>query len=99
MIKTKVVNWNEATLDTIRVTHSGPPMVARALSILHTCIYNAWVAYDPVATGTRRGNNLRRPSAEHILANKEKAVSHGAYRALVDLYPSEDARFAGLLAA
>jgi hypothetical protein len=32
---------------------------------------------------------LRRPPGEHTRANKERAVSVAAYRALVDLFPSE----------
>lgn len=41
MSETNVVRWNEAALEAIRSTHPGPPMVARALAILHTCIYDA----------------------------------------------------------
>jgi len=49
---TTVVQWNNVALQAIRDTHPGPPMAARALAILHTCLYDAWVAYDPVAIGT-----------------------------------------------
>lgn len=35
-------------------------MVARALAIVHTCIYDAWVAYEDVAVGTRLGGLLWR---------------------------------------
>jgi hypothetical protein len=27
----------------------GPPMIARALAIVHTCMYDAWAAYDAKA--------------------------------------------------
>jgi hypothetical protein len=64
---------------------------------LHTCIYDAWAAYDPQAVGTRFGNLLRRPAAEHTTANKEEAISYAAYRALVDLFPTEVATFTGLM--
>lgn len=97
MSLTKVVQWNEAALDAIRITHPGPPMVARALGILHTCIYDAWAAYDSQAVGTRLGGTLRRPAAERTLDNKNKAISYAARAALIDLYPSEAARFNGLL--
>jgi hypothetical protein len=72
-------------------------MVARALAILHTCIYDAWAAYDPVAMGTRLGDDLRQPASERTLANKTKAISFAAYRALSDLFPAEIALFTQLL--
>ncbi len=99
MSKTNVVRWNEAALEAIRITHPGPPQVARALAILHTCIYDAWSAYDPAAVGTRFGGALRRPTAERTLQNKNEAISYAARAALVDLYPTEGARFNNLLSA
>ncbi|MGH2346957.1 MAG: DUF6851 domain-containing protein, partial [Chloroflexota bacterium] len=94
---TAVVLWNSAALQAVRVTHPGPPIVARALAILHTCIYDAWACYDPVAAGTRLGVAMRRPPGEQTLANKQRAISYAAYRALVDLFPSEIASFVGLM--
>jgi hypothetical protein len=60
---------------------------------LLSCIYDAWVAYDPFAVGTRLGSSLRRPAAERTLANKNEAISYAAYRALVDLFPTDVALF------
>lgn len=62
-------------------------MVARALAVGHTCIYDAWAVYDQKAVGTRLGGSLRRPPAEHTLANQKQAISFAAYRAAVDLFP------------
>jgi hypothetical protein len=62
-------------------------MVARALAIAHTCIYDAWAAYDNKAVGTRLGGSLRRPAKERTFANTNQAVSFAAYRAAVDLFP------------
>jgi len=90
---TVIVKWNEAALQAIRETHPGPPMVARMLAITHTCMYDAWSAYDATAVGTRLGGSLRQPTSERSLANKNKAVSFAAYRALVDLFPTEQAKF------
>jgi hypothetical protein len=95
---THVVKWNEQALQAIRTTRPGPPMTARALAILHTCIYDAWAAYDSQAVGTRLRGTLRRPAAERTLDNKNKAISYAARAALVDLYPTEAARFNNLLA-
>ncbi len=92
-----VIQWNNAALQAIRDTKPGPPMTARALAIVHTCMYDAWAAYDPTANGTRYGGALRRPAEERLPGRKSKAVSFAAYRALVDLYPSDKALFDQLM--
>jgi len=84
-----VLRWNQAALSAIRASRAAPPVAARALAITHTCMFDAWAAYDAVAVGTRLGAGLRRPPGERTEANKEKAVSFAAYRALVDLFPGQ----------
>jgi len=83
------IQWDNALLQAIRVTKPGPPIVARALAIVHTAMYDAWAAYDDRAVGTRLGASLRRPSSERTLASKNEAVSFAAYGALVDLFPTQ----------
>jgi hypothetical protein len=83
------IRWNQAALESIRTTATTPPVAARALAIMHTCMFDAWAAYDDSAVGTRLGDSLRRPQAERTEANKEKAVSFAAYLALVDLFPGQ----------
>jgi len=61
---TLVVKWNDVLLQSVRLSKLGPPMVARAIGIVHTCGFDAWAAYDDVAVGTRLGSSLRRPAAE-----------------------------------
>ena len=85
------VQWNEALLQAVRESKLGPPMVARALAVAHTCAYDAWAAYDRTAVGTRRGGTLRRPARERRYENKVEAVSYAAYRAGVDLFPGSRA--------
>jgi hypothetical protein len=82
-----VLLWNEAFLQGVRESKLGPPMVARALAIAHTCIYDAWAAYDHKAVGTRLGGTLRQAPPERTLANRKQAISFAAYRAAVDLFP------------
>jgi Domain of unknown function (DUF6851) len=82
-----VLRWNDALLQGIRDSRLGPPMVARALAISNTCMYDAWAAYDSKAKGTRLNGSLRRPASERTDANKQKAISFAAYRAAVDLLP------------
>jgi len=84
-----VVQWNNAALQGVRDSKLGPPMVARALFIVHNCIYDAWAAYDKSAVGTVFGASLRRPKPERTLANKNQAISFAAYRAAVDLFPGD----------
>lgn len=94
---TLVVRWNEAFLQGVRGSKLGPPMVARALAIAHTCIYDAWAAYDDRALGTRLGALLRRPPAERTRANVEQAISFAAYRAAADLFPASESSLFDLL--
>jgi hypothetical protein len=86
-----VMQWNNAALQAVRNTRMGPPMVARALAVTHTCMYDAWAAYDAIAAGTRYGRSLRRPARERTVANEERAISYAAYRALADLFPTQRA--------
>jgi hypothetical protein len=65
-----VIQWNEALLQAVRESKLGPPMVARALAVGHTCMYDAWAAYDRVALGTRFAGALRHPPAKRTLRNK-----------------------------
>src|SRR5207302_10761749 len=71
----------------------GPPAVARAIAVVHTCMYDAWAAYDARALGTEFGQSLRRPKWERTLANKQIAISYAAYRALADLFPNATAPY------
>lgn len=88
-----VSDWNKVALAEVRInSRVGPPIMARALAIAHTCIYDAWAAYDVRAVGTVLGGSLRRPVEERTDANKAEAVSFAAYRCLVNLFPAGEAR-------
>ena len=50
-----VLRWNGALLQAVRTVRSSPVVTARALAITHTCMYDAWAAYDRHADGTGRG--------------------------------------------
>lgn len=82
-----VVRWNSAAMQSVRDAKLGGPMAARALAIMHTCMYDAWTAYDERAVGTQLRDALRRPANERTLANKERAISYATYWALVDILP------------
>ncbi|HEX6468211.1 MAG TPA: hypothetical protein VF069_03875 [Streptosporangiaceae bacterium] len=93
-----VIVWNQAGLDAIINSRLGPPMVARALAVLHTCVYDAWAAYDRRAAGTEFGTWLRQPPRERTLRNKDLAISYAAYTAAVDIWPALTSRFDAVMA-
>src|SRR5947208_16767939 len=52
---TVVSDWNTSALAEVRLSRSlrnGPPIVARALAIAHTCMHDASAAFDDIAVGT-----------------------------------------------
>lgn len=87
-------DWLDVALEATAREHerNGPrPTVgSRMLGVFVTCMYDAWAAYDPKAVGTRLGDTLRRPVAEHTVANKAVAVGYAATRALLDLFPEDE---------
>jgi hypothetical protein len=94
-----VLRWDEATLAAIRAVKPGPTVVARALAVVHTAMYDAWAPYDPVAVGTRLGGSLRRPAEERTAEFKSKAISYAAYRANFDLFPTRAADLTAFMVA
>lgn len=88
-----VIGWTQAALQAVRAVKPGPPMTARSLAVMHTCMYNAWCAYDARALPTRPEQPGRRPPAERTAANKSMAMSFAAWTALVDQFPSEKGAF------
>ena len=88
---TVVVVWNEAALEEVRRGRMGPPAVARALAVAHTCMYDAWAPYDGRAIAST-ATTPRRPSAQRNDTHKATAISFAAYRCLVNLFPAGAAR-------
>lgn len=90
-----VLRWSTATLDAVRLSGLPPPAVARALAIVHTSMYDAWAAYDPVATGVHY-----RAKAAVVVSDegRQRAVSYAAYLALDDLFPAQHAIFDQVMA-
>jgi len=50
--QTPVVTWDTTVLQATANVQMGPTAAARALAIVHTCMYDAWTTYDPVAVPT-----------------------------------------------
>ena len=72
-----------------------PTILSRDMAVALTAMYDAWAAYDEKAVGTQLGGELRRPSRERTLANKEKAIAYATYRALLASYPQSASWLAG----
>jgi hypothetical protein len=92
-----VIQWNEAILQSIRDIHPPPTVAARAIAIVHTCMFDAWAAYDEKARATVLGKRLRRPAVERTDANRGKAISIAAYACATDLFPSQRSQYQELL--
>jgi len=71
-----VLQWNAAALQAVRDSTLGPPMVARAFAVMHTCMYDAWAAYDRVAVGTRYGASfVVLPASGRCATSSRRSVS------------------------
>jgi hypothetical protein len=93
-----VSGWTNVALQAVRTAKPGPPMAARSLAVLASCMYNAWCPYDALAQPTMPGL-ARRPLAERSADNKAMAISYAAHAALVDQFPTEKAAFDAYLAS
>ncbi|MEM7076686.1 MAG: DUF6851 domain-containing protein [Pseudomonadota bacterium] len=75
----------QAVIET--ATPVGPTVAARAYSMLHTAMYDAWSAYDATATYVSldaEGDNVETTGTD---ADKEKAMSFAAITVLRALFP------------
>ena len=82
------VYWDNVALANIQETNAEPTIAARMIAIMHTAMYDAWTAYDPIAVPSRANGILKRPPEETTDANKIEAISFAAHKALVNLLPS-----------
>ena len=92
--ETPVAVWNRAAVDAVGATRTNDLVTSRALAVVHRAMFDAWSVYDATAVGVRLDTAaLRRPGAERTDANKTIAIAYAAYGTLVDLFPTERARF------
>jgi hypothetical protein len=93
-----LAHWDHAALQGVRDAKLGAPMVARGLAIVHACMYDAWAADDERAIGTQLRGALKRAASDRTPANKEKAISYAAFRALENVLPVDtDSLYAPLM--
>ncbi|HUG94028.1 MAG TPA: vanadium-dependent haloperoxidase, partial [Planctomycetaceae bacterium] len=94
-----VLQWNTELLEAVGRVRMAPMVTARALAVTHTCMFDAWAAYDAIADGVYWTRDLRQPPAEHTESARAEAVSFAAHLALSDLFPSQTSVFDALLSS
>src|SRR5215467_7207883 len=90
-----VIQWNNAVLQAIRNVNPGPTIAARALAITHTCMYDAWTAYDGTAVPTQSNGIPKKSLATP--SDMPTPISYAAYQALMDLFPTQATLFNSLM--
>ena len=81
--RTVAREWNEAALAAIRVDFPAPTVHARNLFHLSVALWDAWAAYDDVATAHLVEESA---TADDVIAAREEAMSYAAYGVLVERY-------------
>jgi membrane-associated phospholipid phosphatase len=93
-----IVRWNQALLTGIKDARLSPPVVSHILATVHTCMYDAWSAYDAHAYGVRfnpKGRD-RQPATERPAAQQEQAVHRAALLCASALLPKASPSFVAL---
>ncbi len=88
-----VSEWNEVLLDAVRIDKTAPPKASRAMAIVHVSAFDALIGI--VGGFTPYHSTDPAPAG----ASPEAAVAAAAHRALVALYPAQQATFDAALAA
>ena len=75
--------WNEAALDAVRRDLPNPTVHARNLFHLSVAMWDAWAAYDEMATGYLLDETA---VADDVDEARDEAISYAAYRVLEERY-------------
>lgn len=84
---TVVVDWDRAAIEVALQVAPDPTNSTHLLAAVHSCMYEAWAAYDPVAMGLVTGNSLDGLGGAPTDANKAESISHAAYTTFDTLFP------------
>ncbi|MFK3740474.1 DUF6851 domain-containing protein [Massilia sp. TN1-12] len=88
-----VAEWNTAALEAAHAAGMDAAQAAHTLAALHTCMYNAWAAYDDEARQTVHGVGIRLPRGERDAASQAAAMQHAARVLLGARLPFQAALF------
>jgi len=78
--------WDDATLDAIRIDLPRPPVHARNLWHLSIAMYDAWAVYNATSAGYLTTEKRRGLSAAEAARSRDEAISFAAYRVLGNRY-------------
>ena len=84
------VLWDQIAQVLIAEDEIGPTYASRVFSILHTAIYDAFAAYDPIATRVSidlLGDNFEFAGNGKKENDLEAAMHYAAYEVLLNLFP------------
>jgi len=90
MCQNVAVIWAEENLRIIQAVFPllAPLNVARVLYIVDSCMWDSLAPFTPTWNSTMANGISRRPSTEFTDANRNMAVSYGAYRAIKHIFSS-----------
>lgn len=92
-----VTEWNPIVIEATIKDTPQPTIGTRTMMIVFTSAYEAWQAYDPVAVGWIVGSALDGTGGDPTLENKNEAISHAIYTALLEVAPSNKSEFDALM--
>ena len=82
-----MTEWLDQALPYAQEVAWEPTVGSRFFATLHTAMYDAWTAYDPMAVGVVSGTTLKGQGGPSNEANKREAISHAAFTVLRTLAP------------
>jgi membrane-associated phospholipid phosphatase len=82
-----VTEWLDESVPAANEVAWEPTVGARFLALVHTAMYDAWAAYDPVAVGVQTGRRLKALAGPPTVVNKRESISYAAYEVLKALAP------------
>lgn len=82
-----------ATANDTEIFKPRPTITSRYLGLIFTSIFDAWSRYDENAIPVYLIDIERRPVNEHLLKNKEIAISYAAFGAMKEYYYSDTEMF------
>jgi len=84
--KPLALQWNQLTLDAIKITNTSPPIAARALAMVHTAMYDGWSVYNKCAFSATTSRYIKRYDENCSEKEMEKTISYAAYGVLTHLF-------------
>jgi hypothetical protein len=87
----------DATANDTERFNPRPTITSRFLGLTFTAVFDAWSRYDDTAIPVYLEGISRLPEDQRTIANKEKAISYAAFRALSEYYFTDIPMFRDLM--